>query len=440
MKKGQKLTTAVLTVLMAMAAMTGCGDSGETPAGGDSSSADNSEDKTLSLLTFSDIDQTGLQAVCDLAEEKLGIHIDIEVVANGDDVIQTRAASGDLNDLVISNSGAILSTLHPADYFIPLNDETEIMDKLDDTYIESVTVDDVTYGIPQCSTQVGCVLYNKSMYEQYGLEVPQSWEEFTANCQTLKDNGETALIGAFGDAWTSQVLMLGDFYNLNEQDPDFAKNFEAGEDKYASNEYALRSFTKYEDLLDFYNEDYLAAIYDDGCQKLAEGEGAHWIMLTQVLGNIYSLFGEEATNNIGAFPIPCDDPSINGMTVWMPNSIYGNKNTGKTETILEFMNFYLSDEALDAFTTAQLPQGPYCVKGYEIPDTAYEAVRVDMQKYFDEGKTCTAMEFITSVKGNGAEKICQEVACGLSSGAEAAQKYDEDAYKAAVQLGLDWEQ
>lgn len=434
--KQKRYAAMVLAVLTSAAAVCGCGNTKET-SGGDT--GESNEDKTLSLLTFSDIDQAGLKAVCGLAEEKLGIHVDIEVVSNSDDVIQTRAASGDLNDLVISNSGAILATLHPEDYFISLNDEKDIIDRLDQNYIDSVTVDGMTYGIPQCSTQVGCVLYNKEMYAKYNLQIPETWEEFINNCQVLKDNGETALIGSFGDAWTSQVLMLADFYNLNAQDPEFAKNFVAGKDKYASNKYALRSFEKYEDLLGFYNEDYLASIYDDGCQKLAEGEGGHWIMLTQVLGNIYSLYGEEATNKIGAFAVPSDDASVNGMTVWMPNSIYGNKNTGKTDIIKEFMKFYVSDEALDTFTAAELPMGPYCVKGYEIPDTAYEAVCVDMQKYFDEGKTCVAMEFMTSVKGNGAEKICQEAACGLSTGKEAAQKYDEDAYKMAVQLGLDWE-
>lgn len=162
-------------------------------------------------------------------------------------------------------------------------------------------------------------------------------------------------------------------------------------------------------------------------------------MLTQVLGNIYSLYGEEVTNKIGAFAIPSDDANVNGLTVWMPNSVYGNKQSENADAVLEFMKFYLSDEALNAFTAAQPPVGPYCVKGYEIPDDAYEAVRVDMQSYFDQGTICSAMEFMTSVKGNNAEKICQEVASGLTTGAEAAEKYDEDSYKCAIQLGLDWE-
>lgn len=455
MTKARKALTLLLCTAMSAAVLAGCQgnstdeggkttDAEKKEEGGNSDNADagtgtEGEIRTISVLTYSDIDLSGFEAVCALAEEKLGIRADIEIASANDEVIQVRAASGDLNDLVMMNSGAILATVHPEEYFMPLNDIPGIMDKLDEKYIQSVTVDGVTYGIPETSSQAGCVLYNKAMYEKYSLEIPKTWDDFVKNCEILKEKGETPLIGAFGDAWTSQVLMLGDFYNLNAVEPDFVTNYSAGTAKYAQTESALRSFEKYEDLLSFYNEDYQATTYDDGCQKMAEGEGAHWIMLTQVLSNISSLYGEEVTNNIGAFAIPSDDASVNGLTVWMPNSIYGNKNSENADAVQEFMEFYLSDEALDAFTAAQSPVGPYCVKGYEIPDNAFEAVRVDMQSYFDGGTICSAMEFMTSVKGNNAEKICQEVASGLTTGSEAAAKYDEDSYKCAIQLGLDWE-
>jgi raffinose/stachyose/melibiose transport system substrate-binding protein len=50
------------------------------------------------------------------------------------------------------------------------------------------------------------------------------------------------------------------------------------------------------------------------------------------------------------------------------------------------------------------------------------------------------MEFQTSVKGPNCPAICQEVGSGQITADEAATKYDDDCYKQAVQLGLDWEQ
>ncbi len=73
--------------------------------------------------------------------------------------------------------------------------------------------------------------------------------------------------------------------------------------------------------------------------------------------------------------VPGDSADNHGLTVWEPTAIYGNANSDKKDDILRFMEFYTSDEALDAFTEAQKPYGPYCIKGYELPDDAYDGVK-----------------------------------------------------------------
>lgn len=219
--------------------------------------------------------------------------------------------------------------------------------------------------------------------------------------------------------------------------PDFVSELEAGKVKYATTPAALRGFEKLADTTQYYNADYLATSYDDACDMIVNGEGAHWIILTQAMSNIYELYGEEV-NKLGIFGVPGDDADNNGLTVWMPTSIYGNKNTDKVDDIKRFMEFYVSDEALDIYTSAILPDGPYCVKGYKLPDNAYDAVANDMQAYFDAGRTEVTMEFLTPIKGSSCPSICQELGSGQTTPEEAAAKYDEDCHKQAIQLGLDW--
>ena len=55
--------------------------------------------------------------------------------------------------------------------------------------------------------------------------------------------------------------------------------------------------------------------------------------------------------------VPGTDADNHGITVWEPTAIYGNANSDKKDDILRFMEFYTSDEALDAFTAAQKPDG-----------------------------------------------------------------------------------
>lgn len=428
----------------------GCGssdDSSSDSSASTSAESESSEDVsyegvTLSLLIDTDTTDTGVIAVCDAATEALGMEFDIQYRVGGDEgdnLVKTELASGDMCDIMVYNSGALLSALNPSEYLYDLSDNETIMAALDETYASTVTVDGATYGIPMSSSQAGAVMYNKEIYEEYGLEVPETWDEFISNCEVLQDAGETALIGSFADSWTTQVIFLGDNANVIAQDPDFAENLTNGEDTYAGNEFALRSFEKMAELNAYYNEDYLATSYDDACDMLINGDGAQWICLTQALSNMYELYGDEV-NNIGVFAIPADDAEDTNLTVWMPSSLYLNASCENIDAAIAFFEFYISEEGLDTYTSTILPDGPYCINDYEVPETAYTAVAEDMQAYFDNGNTGLAMEFLTDVKGSSCMDICQECGSGQTTAEEAAAKYDDDCLLQAQQLGYEWAQ
>ena len=51
--------------------------------------------------------------------------------------------------------------------------------------------------------------------------------------RTIKAAGEDPVIQTYGDTWTSQLLMLADFYNMYAQDPDWADKYTDNEAKFA---------------------------------------------------------------------------------------------------------------------------------------------------------------------------------------------------------------
>lgn len=397
----------------------------------------------LSMSVDSDETLTGIEAVCAKAEELLGIKVNIEIRPaglEGESLIRTRLASGDMTDLIIMGGGTQLEMVDSSKYFISLND-TGIPEKIDDIVKEEMTASDGnTYGVPIGTSMSAAILYNREIYDEYNLEIPKTWDAFLENCRILKEAGETAIIGTYADSWTAQVPLLADWYNVNLAEPDFVEKFTEGEAKFATSEAALKSWNKFGDLIEFYNEDYMAATYDDGCAMLAEGEGVHWFMLTQCLSNIYSLYDKETVDNIGVFAMPDEDPEKTGLVVLGSNGLFGNKTTGKEEDILRFIEFYVSETGLDAYCEAQLPDGPALIKGYETPEESYRAVSEDMMAYFDEGRTTANMELVLPVKGNNCPAICVEAASGQVDGKTAAEKYDADCYKMAVQIGLDWDE
>ncbi|MFV0504494.1 MAG: ABC transporter substrate-binding protein [Lachnospirales bacterium] len=399
---------------------------------------DDTEETILTIICGGSPASDSIQAIGDQALEDIGIGLDVEYRPDGgegDNLIKTRLAAGNLNDLLSYNTGAKFGELNPSEYFIDLTD-TGLMDSVDPTFAEAVTIDGVPYGVPKKGAPAGVIMYNRDVYEEYGLEVPKTWDEFLANCDALLGTGVTPIIGSFADAWTTQVVFLGDNYNVVSQDPNFVDNFTAGTDKFATNPAGLSSFQKAEETIPYYNADATATSYADGCEMLLFGDGAHYIMVTDALAIMNDLYPEEM-DNVGIFAVPGDDPDDNGLTTWLPNGIFGNKS-GDVDKILKFMNYYIEESSINIYNEYSYPVGPPLVDGVSLDSSVIDAVRVDMQSYFDTGKTALALEFMTPVKGTTLEQITVELLTGQISAEEAASAYDEDCLKQAVQLGLDW--
>jgi len=64
------------------------------------------------------------------------------------------------------------------------------------------TVDGKQYFLPS-SWYWWAVYYRKDIFEQYGLEPPETWEEFLQVCETLKENGITPITIGTKYRWTA---------------------------------------------------------------------------------------------------------------------------------------------------------------------------------------------------------------------------------------------
>jgi len=169
-------------------------------------------------------------------------------------------------------------------------------------------------------------------------------------------------------------------------------------------------------------------------EKLANGEGAHWAMLTQALSSVANAYPGKI-DDIGVFGVPGDDPNNHGVTVWTSNGIYINKNSKNLELAKQWVAFYLSQEGLRIYSQARKPDGPFSIKNVTLPDTVYAGVK-EMQPYFNQGKADVALEFESPIKGPNLEQILVEVMNGTMTPAQAAVAYDQDVAKQAIQLGI----
>lgn len=359
----------------------------------------------------------------------------------GDNIVKTRLATGEMTDVFMYNTGSLFHALNPQQNMLDLTDEPYQPDIMD-IFKSVVSENGHIYGAPFQTAMGGGVLYNKKIYAELGLQVPKTWADFMKNNETIKaKGGVTPVIQTFKDTWTSQLFMLGDFYNVLQAVPDFPQKYTANQIKYATTPAALRGFEHQAEVFKagFLNEDFGSASYDDGLRMVSKGEGAHYPMLTFAIGNINENY-KDYINDVGFFALPGDDAAKNGLTVWTANGIYGYAQTEHPDEVKKFIAFVASKEGCDAQTQAVGAIGPYMTKSCTLPADVPPAVK-DLVAYFAEGgKNAPALEFLSPVKGPALEQITVEIGSGIRAPLDGAKLYDDDVRKQALQLGLPgWE-
>ena len=175
MKTSLRMLGATLTSL-AMAALTSCGS-------GSGSSADGTV--TLSFLMGND--QATVATTKALADAFMKanptIKVKPEVIAGGsegDNIIKTRLATGDMADVFWYNPGSLLQALNPGQTMVDLTGDP-VLKNVKKDYLPVVTQGGKVYGVPAAAASGGGILYNRKVYDRLGLRPPKTWAEFMAN-------------------------------------------------------------------------------------------------------------------------------------------------------------------------------------------------------------------------------------------------------------------
>jgi raffinose/stachyose/melibiose transport system substrate-binding protein len=257
-----------------------------------------------------------------------------------------------------------------------------------------------------------------------------------SNCEKIKAAGMTAVIGSYKESWTSQIILLSDFYNLNSQAPSFIKDYGEGKAKFSNTPEAVRGFEKTREVYEkgYMNKDFLSTNYDTALKMLAEGSGAHYPMLTSSISNLAANYPDKI-DDIGIFAQPSDVESINGLTVWPCGSVYIYKGGKNIDAAKKWASFLASEEGVAAYASKLKPEGPYGVNGIKLPEDISAPIK-DELAYFESNSYTFALEFVSPIKGPNLPQICVEAGSGIKSPLECAKEYDKDVEKQAKQLGL----
>ena len=200
--------------------------------------------------------------------------------SEGDNLVKTRLSTGDMAEVFVYNNGSLLQAIKPEKNLTPLDDQPWA-NQIDKLFAASSTVDGKLYGGPVGTAFGGGVLYNIPVYKKLHLKIPKTWDQFMKNNAVIKKAGIDPVEQTYGETWTSQLFVLGDYHNVQAQVPDFAEQYTAGKAKYATTPAAEAGFQHIQEVKDagYFNKDFASAKLNDGVKAVATGNAAQYPQL-----------------------------------------------------------------------------------------------------------------------------------------------------------------
>lgn len=355
---------------------------------------------------------------------------------DGDNLVKTRLSTGEMADVFMYNSGSLFQALNPDQFLVDLSDQPWVED-LDEDFITTVSTENGIYGNAWGATFGGGIVYNRAVYDELGLEVPETWDEFIANNEAIAAEGLVPIAQSYGDTHTAQLFVLADFANVLAQDPDWADEYTANNRKYAD-EPAVQAFRNHQEVYEagYFNENFPSATADDAMRMLAEGEAVHYPITTNVIAMVEQN-NPEAVEDIGYFALPAQEAEHTQATIWQASALYIPRTTegAELEAAQDFIAFLTSERGCELQNEHLSVAGPFpgtC----DLPEDA-APILTDLEEYVNDGRSAPALEFLSPIKGPNLEHIMVEVGSGIRSAEDAAAYYDDDVVNQARQLGLD---
>lgn len=194
-------------------------------------------------------------------------------------------------------------------------------------------------GYPTSYNVLG-VYYNKTIFEECGIEVPTTFEEFEDTCATLKEAGYVPMAAAGLNGWHVMrwVELLVEHYAGAELH-DKMNSFEESWD----NEAVVQALNKYKEWVDagYFPDGFLTADPNDTIMSFGSGECAMDIQGQWYDGQL--LQNELDLTNYGYFPFPSGED--NRMSAFAEMTQFNKNLTDEElEACIRFTDFYYSDE------------------------------------------------------------------------------------------------
>lgn len=354
--------------------------------GGCASGSSGSGVTTLSFFQFKgEALEDFNRIIADFEAENPDIRVVQNQVADSETAIRTLLVKDKAPDVITLNANGNFGRLAQAGVFYDFSDEP-VLETINPA-VQEILADlgnreGEVNGLGYVNNANG-VIYNRAIFEEQGLEVPETWDEFIAVCDALQAAGIAPFYGTLADAWTGMPSWnaLGAYPT---QDGFFdemrAEGENVGPDSAVSFEKDfIDVMAQQGQLFSYMQEGYRGRTYDDGNAAFANGETA---MLLQGIWALSPIKGINPDIDAAIFPYPAaDDPADRLLVTGVDVVVTMGRDTPHREEALRFIDYLFDQGVIEEFAASQ-NMVPSVIGAELSDDPALQSVK----PFFDDGQ------------------------------------------------------
>jgi raffinose/stachyose/melibiose transport system substrate-binding protein len=312
----------------------------------------------------------------------------VEMDTSGVDVVSASFVRGNPPDLMLANYNYEVARFVQRCTLIDLSGTeaaSRMREDLQPLMDQYGVCEGRTPALPY-SVMAASVIYNKEIFAEHDLEVPQTWSELIDVADTLEAAGVTPFYATFADAWTiSQgwfdYSVGGSIDVIEFYEQLAAEGADVGPDSEVSFQRDfLEPVEKMMLLADNYtNADSASRTYANGNVAFANGEGAMYLQGPWAFGEIALT---DPDLELGSFPLPMtEDPEDLRVRVNIDLAAMIPEGSEHHEAALDFLEHLFQPEVIQAYNESQLGFVPQ----QDAPPP--EDPRIEgMTSYFEDGQ------------------------------------------------------
>lgn len=226
----KKLISLLLCTIMVISFAVGCardtddqgqGGGATDDRGGDATQGEEITLRLWSIATESDaFNPAYKKAIAEFEEANSGVKILHETFENQSykTKIKSAVSANELPDIFFTWGGGFSRPFVEAGKVLALDDYfDEYREQLPEAVISYATYDGKLYGSTY-TTPISAVFYNKKMFEENSVDVPENWDEFIEVCNTFKEKGIAPIGISAKDTWV--LAMTHDNLVLKSAGPE----------------------------------------------------------------------------------------------------------------------------------------------------------------------------------------------------------------------------